>query len=376
MWIHPGRLEHVLSPAAYVARAQHDAEMRRLFLPAWHFVGLEDELPRDGDQRAFELLGTPLVLRRGGGELRAFVNVCVHRHSLLAPEGRSRAAALVCPYHGFCYREDGTVARVPDASSFRGGEGAVAGLGRLRRLPLARLGTLLFVSLADDPPPFASFHDDETRTLALGAFTDDHRLVSTYRFESSCNWKVALENVLETYHVASLHRSALARHPEIFRLFTGVPEGASTHRLGDRSTSYFDSMGGDSALYLRVAEALRPGAHARYEHLHAFPALVVAHTHLVSFVQTVTPLSPERCVVEARLLACAATPLAKVARPLLGALSGRFMGGVLREDASIYERVQRGLRASPHRGVLSAREERVHAFQCHVRDRAGDVGRS
>ena len=39
---------------------------------------------------------------------------------------------------------------------------------------------------------------------------------------------------------------------------------------------------------------------------------------------------------------------------------------VFREDASIYQGVQRGMEASPHRGVIGTREERVHVFQEYV----------
>jgi phenylpropionate dioxygenase-like ring-hydroxylating dioxygenase large terminal subunit len=373
VWAHSGRLPHVLSPRAYVDAAQLDAELAAIFRPAWHWVGLAGDWSRDGDQRAFDLLGTPVVVRRGGGRLRAFVNVCVHRHSTLAPLGATRADALVCPYHGFRYHEDGRVAHVPCAHEMAG---AGPRWGRLAEIALEARAGLVFVSLAPHPAPLEEALDAATRALVDRAFSPSHRVLGRYRFEAHCNWKVPLENVLETYHVASLHENVLARHPEVFRLFTGHRGEGAVHRLGALSTSYHDTMGADSRAYLRIAEALRPGAHARYEHVHAFPHLVVADTHLVSFVQTVRPLGPERCVVEAALVAPRGASLfSRAAAPAVGLVASRFMRKVLAEDASIYERVQAGLRASPHDGVLSPREERVHALQCFVRDRAGDVGR-
>jgi choline monooxygenase len=39
----------------------------------------------------------------------------------------------------------------------------------------------------------------------------------------------------------------------------------------------------------------------------------------------------------------------------------------LAEDAAILSDVQQGLEASPHRGVIGTREERVHAFQKYVK---------
>lgn len=375
MWIHEGRLPHVLSPRAYFEPAQHDAELDALFRPGWHFAALSSELSREGSQRAFDLFGTPVLVRRAGGELRAFVNVCAHRHSQIVAEGTSVAPSIVCPYHGFRYREDGRLGHVPDAASFAPATGT-APLSGLSSLPLATAGELVFVSLAPHPPSLVASLDDETRAMVNRAFTSEHVLAQRYSFETNANWKIPLENVLENYHVPLLHQSFLARHPELFRLFSGTPDGKPVHRLGPASTSYFDTMGARSRAYLRIAEVLRPGAHAEYEHLHAFPNLVLADTHLVSFVQTVTPLAPDRSRVDAHLLVHRgrARRLGLLGS-LLRAAAGRFMGSVLAEDASIYSRVQKGIRASPHAGVLSAREERVHAFQCHVRARAGDVGR-
>jgi choline monooxygenase len=89
----------------------------------------------------------------------------------------------------------------------------------------------------------------------------------------------------------------------------------------------------------------------------------------------VLPTSPTTSASQVRLLLWEGETTgagASIAAPVLRALARRlapaFMARVLAEDASIHAAVQRGLAASPHRGVLSAREERVHAFQRFVRD--------
>jgi len=48
---------------------------------------------------------------------------------------------------------------------------------------------------------------------------------------------------------------------------------------------------------------------------------------------------------------------------------------VLLEDLRISNDLQRGLPASPHRGVIGAREERVFAFQSYVASRTGQCER-
>lgn len=44
---------------------------------------------------------------------------------------------------------------------------------------------------------------------------------------------------------------------------------------------------------------------------------------------------------------------------------------IIGEDAVLWPPVQQGLEASDHRGVLSAREERVYAFQRFVCEKLG-----
>jgi hypothetical protein len=61
-------------------------------------------------------------------------------------------------------------------------------------------------------------------------------------------------------------------------------------------------------------------------------------------------------------------PVASLARAGAARGAGAFLDMVLREDASVYEAVQRGLAASPHAGVLGAIEERVHVFQRWILD--------
>lgn len=328
MWRSTGRLEHLLPPHAYVEPEQHAREAERIFGRSWQLVGMASELTAEGASRRAAIAGLHVEVSRRDGELVAH---CA--------------------------------------------EGPVPRRGSWRELPVANAGALVFVALEPDLPPLERWLDDATMCAARAAVTPSHHLAWSETIPHACNWKVALENVLETYHVPVLHQNALARRPELFRLFTGTPPGRDTHVLGERSTTWVDSMGAGSALYRSIAGAVRPGFDATYVHHHAMPNLIVAWNHLVTFVQAVVPLSPTTSESRVRLLlwegdvdpspaSLAAPLLRRVARRLAPA----FMARVLAEDASIYRSVQRGLAASPHRGVLSAREERVHAFQRFVRE--------
>jgi hypothetical protein len=228
-----------------------------------------------------------------------------------------------------------------------------------------RAGSLLFVSLLPEGPSLRDSLDESTRALIERRFSEPYRLAVVRDLEHPCNWKIPLENVLESYHVPSLHQNFLARHPRLFQVFGGEPPaGASVaHELGDRFSVYRDSLGARSALYRRLVGRLHPGASTEYEHHHAFPDLVLASTSLVSFLQVIEPTSPTTSRGTVRLfLATGGDPLGLLLRPALRGAAAVLIDMVLREDAAVYPDVQRGLEASPHPGVLGSREERIHAF--------------
>ena len=89
-----------------------------------------------------------IILRSGAEEVRAFYNVCRHRGSriCLAPQGHKKV--LVCPYHAWSYRLDGSLkaARLMP-------EGFDAGDYGLHPCHLRLLDGLIFINLAEGEPP-------------------------------------------------------------------------------------------------------------------------------------------------------------------------------------------------------------------------------
>lgn len=357
MWVHSGRLPHVLAPQRYYDPDNHARELAALFARGWHCVTTLELLRGDGDFVTTELLGEPVLVRNCGGELRAFQNVCAHRHALLSREPRGNSARIRCQYHGWEYDADGRTCRVPDARSFvpirRRGEG-------LRRLRAASCGQLVFVSLAGEGPDLRAALGDRTREVIEAAFGDAFQTAGAWAVEHAANWKIPVENSLESYHVPQVH-------PNTFRRLSD-PRHA-THTLEPTFTA-LESSAPPAGAALRWATRLWRDAPARvYAHHHAFPSLLVARTDVSSLAQVVLPTSP---LTSRSLVFCFVHRgdrrrlVHRVLTPVLGRVVERYTREVLREDNLIFAGVQRGLRASLHPGVLGAREERVHAFQEYV----------
>lgn len=241
-------LEPTLPRDAYVSAAVFDAERERIFAREWVLVGREESIPAEGDYLDVSVLGEPLlVVRGGGGVLRAFFNVCRHRGCALvlrekhagATEGVPVAGHLGktirCPYHSWTYGLDGSLRSAPfleDALAGRKGDFG------LHPAAVATRGGFIFVNL-DPEGALARGHTPESQ---LGASLHrlrnyplaDLRLGYRIVYDVAANWKVILENYNECYHCAGVHPE-LCRVVPAFRQNGGASldwENGIPHREG------------------------------------------------------------------------------------------------------------------------------------------------
>lgn len=367
MFVHHTRLEPQLVPSDYTSDASFDAERSAIFEQQWHFVGLTGDLSSPDDYIAADVLGVPVVCRNIGGELRAFQNVCVHRHSRIVPAGAGHRRQLRCQYHGWEYGDEGQVAKIPDGKSFKGIR--TAGLC-LQRYRVERLGSLVFVNLSATAPGLRESLDD--LTAELDYFFGDHYRIWHWINEYPVNWKVIVENAVESYHVPMLHPSTFMDYKK---------EEHHEHRLHPAFTSYLDTapMGNsviETGFRSFTALTAKTIHFERAKHIHVFPNHLFEVREVYSLFSTLEPLAAGRT----RLVSMGFLPrdikFPFVNRPIQR-LFGRTLTHMIRkiagEDVGIWSEVQQGLRHSSHTGILGSREERVYAFQQHLAERLHKV---
>ena len=89
------------------------AEQEHVFRRCWQYVARADQLSQPGQFVATRAGDVPVLVVRGRDEeLRAFLNVCRHRGSLVC-EGEGRRETLQCPYHAWTYDLDGSLRSAP-----------------------------------------------------------------------------------------------------------------------------------------------------------------------------------------------------------------------------------------------------------------------
>ncbi|MBP2295763.1 aromatic ring-hydroxylating oxygenase subunit alpha [Azospirillum rugosum] len=182
-------------------------EIEQIFKRDWLYLARAEELPNPGDYKTFRIANEPIILCRDeAGAIRAYANMCLHRGVEIAT-GEGNATEFTCPYHGWLYNLDG---QLMGASYMRDSEGFDRKACRLPELHVGQWGGFIFVTLAKDPVPFATFIKDfdekfgylNLETLKIGLRVDS---------ELQCNWKLMVENFVDFYHVGVLHKDSIGR---------------------------------------------------------------------------------------------------------------------------------------------------------------------
>ena len=229
----------------------YELERDTVFRRNWLVAARADQLKHVGDYVAGMITGEPYVVVRGeGGTLGAFFNVCRH-HAAQVMSGAGCTKSLVCPYHGWTYGLDGRLLRAPELGAVRDFDRAQFGLVPMH---VAEWCGLVFISMADSPPPLApplSGLAERLGDLDIGRL----QFVARRTYTLACNWKVYVDNYLDGgYHVSYLHRGLAARldldsyRTEIFERYS-IQSGAGADGGTKESGSDFAERIGSRVFY-------------------------------------------------------------------------------------------------------------------------------
>ena len=198
---------HALPAACYLDPGFFEAERERIFRREWHAVARWDELPEPGDYRAIDLFDEPLMLVRDESRrLRAFSRTCRHRAFPIV-QGEGNAKRLVCPFHRWSYDLDGRLRAAPLMEEVPGFDREAC---RLPELPLEEWQGFVLVNLDLEATPLVPALKPLDEAIAPLGFRELVR-ADTLRFDSPWNWKVMVENFMESYHHMGAHADTLQR---------------------------------------------------------------------------------------------------------------------------------------------------------------------
>lgn len=289
-----------LPNAHYIDPAIYDEERQALLYGQWAGLAVAADVPEPGDAKPLEFLGMPLLLLRDkDGQVRVFQNICRHRGMILVEEPRKIEGAIRCPYHSWCYSTKGKLVSTPH----------VGGPGHNTHEAIKRdeLGLIevrshiwrdvVWINVSGDAP---AFEDAMADVIARWAEFDlplyHGGADSRFELEVATNWKLAVENYCESYHLPWVHPglnsySKLEDHYNIEQPGAFSGQGTMVYRqLTNENGEKFPDFEGVGAKWNEQAEylAVYPNVLLGVHRDHAFaiilepkgPERTVEHIHL------------------------------------------------------------------------------------------------
>ena len=319
----------------------------RVLARSWQFVGDTDRVRVPGQVAPVTLLegclDEPLVLTRDAQDrLHCLSNVCTHRGTLVC-EGDGVEPALRCRYPGRRFALDGRFLSMPE---FEGVEGFPSPADDLAAVPFAVWRKFLFAGLAP-AFPFAELVAEMERRIAFlpieQAVLDPSR---SRDYLVRANWALYCDNYLEGFHIPYVHAGLAA----------ALDYGAYRTELFPWSNLQVGVAAGGEEVFAFPADHPDAGQAIAGYYFWLFPTTMFNFYPWGISINVVRPVAVDRTRVSF---------LAYVWDPeRLGRGAGGDLDRVEREDESVVESVQRGVRSRIYRrGRYSpTREQGVHHF--------------
>jgi Rieske 2Fe-2S family protein len=326
-------------------------ELERIFASHWNCVGRSDRFRVPGDYVLCSVAGESLiVVRDGGGTLRAFFNVCRHRGTRVCQEPAGHLSGTIqCPYHAWTYSTDGRLLGAPHMQDVEGFERADY---PLHQAAVAEWGGFVFVNVAEEPVPFEEAWAPllgRWDRFNLGGLVVGHRV----SYDVAANWKLVFQNYSECVHCPMIH-------PELNNVLP-FQSGANDLTEGPYLGGYMEitapnesaTLSGKACGHLVNPDLPEEDRHRGYYYSLMPNMLLSLQPDYVNYY-LLTPVAPDRTLVESEWLFHPDTLKDPVANreDAIG-----FWDVTNRQDWDIVERSQLGVTSRRYApGPYSARE--------------------
>jgi len=358
-----------LPPTAYTDEPYFAHEAEHVLRAGWLCTGHVSQLAAPGAMLPLDVLGEPIMLVRGQDDvIRALSRVCPHRSSDVLIDGaatacRAAGSVITCPYHHWTFALDGKLIGAPhmqEAAGFNKNDWRLAGIKS------EMWEGFIFVNLNGDAPPLARHFASFTQAVApwnMAAL----ELVISQDWDCDFNWKVMVENWIESYHHLGPHSKTLHPLMPAQDTWSEKPNPAYIHAhlpMTGREAAPIRAAieKGETGTGFLPLPGISPDAQAEWSLFVGFPCfmLLLARDRVIWY--RLQPLSAGHC----RLTTTTLVSRASLAAPDYAATllaETNMLKEFHMEDMAVNEAVQRGLR-SRHagRGRLSHLEEPVWQF--------------
>ena len=284
-----------LPNAHYIDPAVYDEERHALLFNQWAGLAVASEIPEPGDAIPSTFLGVPvLLLRDKYDKVRVFQNTCRHRGMTLIEHATKIAGAIRCPYHSWCYRTDGRLVSTPHVGG--PGQSTHKDINR-SELGLIEIRShiwrdVVWINMNGNAPAFEyAMRDAITRWSEFDQPLYHGGSDSQFKLEVNCNWKLAVENYCESYHLPWIHPglNSYSRLEDHYNI-----ENYGSH--SGQGTLVYRQLFGEHGEKFQDFENLSEKWNASAEYLSIYPNVLLGTHRDHAFAIILIPEGPEKTV--------------------------------------------------------------------------------
>ncbi len=325
-----------LPNAHYIDPAVFAEERDALLFGQWAGLAVAADVPEAGDAKPITFMGMPLLLLRDrNDQVRVFQNTCRHRGMILVEEPRKIEGAIRCPYHSWCYSTEGKLVSTPHV----GGPGqnthpdvdrSTLGLTEIRS-HIWR--DVVWVNVDGQAPEF-----EVAMNPVMERWAEFERPLyhggadSKFVLSVKSNWKLAVENYCESYHLPWVHPS-LNSYSRLEDHYNIEEYGA----YSGQGTLVYRQLEGANGAKFADFEGLDAKWDTAAEYLSVYPNVLLGMHRDHAFAIVLVPKGPEE--TEENIHLYYATPETDAA---LRAKNTEQWKVVFEEDIFVVEGMQRG----------------------------------
>lgn len=190
-----------LSVDRYLSREFHELEVEKMWNRTWQAACRETEIPNAGDFFVYDIAKYSILITRAeSGELKAYFNACLHRGRQLK-QGCGTSREIKCPYHGFRWNLEGEFQGAPCQWDFPHVNPEEFSLSQVQ---VETWGGWVFINMDNDAESLQSYmgilpeHFERWKPETMFKAMHVEKVIE-------CNWKVAWEAFIESYHTVQTH---------------------------------------------------------------------------------------------------------------------------------------------------------------------------
>ena len=207
-------LANGLPNECYTSEQYLSYERNTVFSDKWTAIGVGSSIPNPGDAKPYNLLGIPLLIVRNKDlKINVFHNICSHRGYKLLDKPCTLKNVIRCPYHSWSYDFKGNLIATPHIGglNIHNSDKFQKEKSNLKEVKSKIWMDIIFININSNEIEFDDYIKPLEQRWSKFINKEDQDLLihskdyGYFNLEVNSNWKFAIENYCESYHLPTIH---------------------------------------------------------------------------------------------------------------------------------------------------------------------------